>query len=857
MRITYIRLKNFKNIDSGQHVRNLEIDLSTQKNTVCIISGPNGSGKTSLLSYLTPFATLGNLDVRDSGGIIIDKEEGEKEIHITDNDDKYIIKHFYTPKPNAKHSVKSYISCNGIELNENGNVTSFKMIVFNKLGLDMDYLKLIRIGDNVSNLIDSKSTERKIYMGKILDVVDTYLKQHKQFASKLQDIKTIINHMMDELQKIAIKDPNETKVMIDDLKSQINVAEHTRLQQEKELARVEAEYDAIGFSRESIFQLKSLEKKMEKFQKALQSIPKGEQSAELYAEKIENTKISIAKTEVELKMETEAYTSILNDIDFVLDHIQELKVEIDKERSKINKSSINVLVNTLKDTLQRVEKPQFATANFNCTKEEFESLMVFYKTIQQKLQDIYEYGQSVVSESMQLIIENKDASEYASRCIAKIEENEDKERAMILDKIILEYKNVQVDCKLECPLKSLQKEILQYQKADTPTKYPKSFYLDMKLVYHSLKYIMNDLMSVGELVAKLPAKLQEELTIKKIMDRIKDTKLIYPEKMMNAFLSEITEYSLWKDTKEKLEDAKKELHNMEDLSKVPFYEKELEKEIQKKNTLDNKREMHQSKMKALEDKLNTLKHTMSTYETTHDALCDTESLQLEIDTLHAAKIKSESMEIELDDCNRKVNKTVEWLNQLKPNLMRLETNLDRYYTITHELDSLTKKRDEISLIMYALSNREGIPLYHIKNYLNGTRILANQLLDIVYDGKIRLAEFDIDENVFAMPYIKDGQVIEDVSLASQGEKSFFNMAISSALRAQGLTKYNIALFDEPDGAFDDSNRQKFIPVLEKQLEVNKIEQAFLITHNMMFAKYPVDTIDMGDLENSSVDILAY
>ena len=111
------------------------------------------------------------------------------------------------------------------------------------------------------------------------------------------------------------------------------------------------------------------------------------------------------------------------------------------------------------------------------------------------------------------------------------------------------------------------------------------------------------------------------------------------------------------------------------------------------------------------------------------------------------------------------------------------------------------------------------------------------MLDIVYDGNLYLDSFDINESEFRMPYVKNGVVINDVISASQGEQGFLNLAISSALRSQSLSKYNIALLDEVDGAFDDANRQKFIPVIEKML--TDISQAFVITHNQMFKQYPV------------------
>ena len=180
MYIKKIILENFRNIKSGLKAKRLEIDFSNRENKICLIVGRNGIGKTSILSCLTPFATLGNLDVRNNNPLIIAKKQGYKNIVIIDNERNEIdIQHMYMPNGDT-HTVKSYFKMNGKELNPNGNVTSFKELVSEILGIDMDYLKLIRIGSNVTNLIQLKATERKNFMSKMLDGVEVYLKLHKK-----------------------------------------------------------------------------------------------------------------------------------------------------------------------------------------------------------------------------------------------------------------------------------------------------------------------------------------------------------------------------------------------------------------------------------------------------------------------------------------------------------------------------------------------------------------------------------------------------------------------------------------------------------------------------------------------------
>ena len=210
MVIEYLQLKNFANIYTSFKSECITIDFSKRKNKITLITGPNGSGKTSILSTLHPFANNGNLDVRNEMPLIRKGKEGYKEIHISNDGDMYIIKHFYTPTKES-HSVKSYIEKNGVELNVNGNVTSFKSIVNEELEIEMDYLKLIRLGNNVTNFIDLKSTERKAFMGQIISEVEVYLKYFKKVTGKMRETKSVVSHLIDKIDKLGISDESELK----------------------------------------------------------------------------------------------------------------------------------------------------------------------------------------------------------------------------------------------------------------------------------------------------------------------------------------------------------------------------------------------------------------------------------------------------------------------------------------------------------------------------------------------------------------------------------------------------------------------------------------------------------------------
>ena len=187
--------------------------------------------------------------------------------------------------------------------------------------------------------------------------------------------------------------------------------------------------------------------------------------------------------------------------------------------------------------------------------------------------------------------------------------------------------------------------------------------------------------------------------------------------------------------------------------------------------------------------------------------------------------------------------TVE-VDQLENNLNKLVYLKKDYNSFNRDKEKLQEQYDELNTVREAVSTERGLPLYFQQIYLEQARKIMNELLEIVYQGDtaIYIDNFSINEKEFRIPYIKNGQFVDDARSASQGERSFISIALSFALMNQKIDKYNIIILDEMDSTLDTENRKLFISMLETQLELIGAEQCFIISHNEEFESYPVDVI---------------
>lgn len=858
IRIRELELINFTNLYVGMGITNLLIDFSKQTNVVCVIIGENGRGKTSLLSYMTPFAGIGNIEARDNSKLILPKKKGYKRIVIEDDQNHiYEIQHHYQPEEKDSHTIKSYISVDGTEMNSNGNVTSFKALVSEYLGIEQEYLKLIRVGDNVQSLIKSKDTERKVFMGRILEDVSIYLKQHKKISKISTEVDAIIGHIMDSISKTGVADVSATKIFIGELRDEISELTAKLDRENDSKSRVQYEIDTIAFPSDGALTIRELEKKILKYEKLREEYA-SVSSAEI-ADEIRRKDKEIISKNATISASRDKFNFITDEIDSLNNKKRNLELELHKEEVKLNLTTMREHVANLQKQVNFTYEVRFDEDRPEITKSEYDEFVVLLRNIQTQLDRMYEFGKNVVSDVASRIMANEDVSSLVKSSLILLESTNRADKFALIDRLIDKYAGRTYNCPEsgKCTYKMLYDELLSIKDAvpvDSVTK-DESYYYAMKSVndiLHDVLDIIRD--NADRLLKKLPQELLDIFNTEIMFNHIKKCEVIYDDTVVNKWASFITDIDNYDKLVKTLYEEQEKVRSLEESSHETYLKKQLSELEESYKELVYKQSVLDGEIYELTDKVEGLEHEMQNLMSAKDAAEKYESTKADLNDLvmrqtndAEAREKLRVHSIVASEISGKIQKYTEQERIAV-------TSLERYEKLQKELAIYLEIQEDYKQLKYGLSNRSGLPLFNIELYLQDTVRIANELLDIVYDGSIYLCEFEISDNEFRMPYVKNGIKAPDVITASQGEQSFFNMAISSALRAQSMEKYNVALFDEVDGVFDENNRQKVIPVLEKQLELSKITQAFLITHNNMFNQYPTDVIDFDNLDASTLPI---
>lgn len=862
MKILYLKLTNFINIVTAFNTETIEIDFSKSNNNVVLLTGPNGSGKTSILSCLHPFPTNGNMDVRSDNPIIVPRENGYKEIHISDGDDLYVIQHFYT-RNGDKHIIKSYIQKNGVELNENGNVTSFKEIVEKELGLEQDYMKLTRLGSNVTNFIDMKRQERKNFTGKIISEADIYLSYHKKIMADKNKVNIQINHTSDLIRRLQVDDLGELKKAQKSLQHQIEDLTAKIEKANSELSVLQYQLNDCGDIPAMRERIQEKEKELKHIQKALARASEIKISVSTLKSMIEDAKIAILKAKSSLDTNVITRTGILNQLDSIANEIDSIRREIARIEDDQNVKDMEANIELLRETIRRRAKESGIAGYVRpCSKAEMEDLIKMLDKCMDILLSTYELGKGPIQKAVSFFHTKTDIEKYTRENREKIKRNKMQSLCeQVYAEISKDIGLLGPDCKNPsgCRVYDFYQRIYEYA-TQAPDKVieDETFLAYTKMAYNNIQTVLKYLRDYHDIFEKMPECIRDQFLMSTVLTHICNMEWIYDKDIIFHELGLITDDELQDADLEELSRQKSMLAQYKKAnSNIEYFQNKLEELINSRTTLMGQLDEVKETINSLNREIAEKEASVSDYEDMVVAMEHEDEVETEFNDLKSKLTLASQLSLQIREKTSILNDLQFRKNKMSKTHQDNEFRIENYKRYKKDLDELSSKFTDLEYLARALSSREGIPLIFIQAYLKDIKDIANQLLDVVYDGDLHLEDFEITADEFGIPYSTKGTTVKDVIYASQGERSFISLALSFALTYKSISKYNIMLLDEIDATLDISNREKFLHVLEMQIDMIHAEQVFVISHNDMFNAYPVDIVDTRNRTSSNAELASY
>ena len=368
----------------------------------------------------------------------------------------------------------------------------------------------------------------------------------------------------------------------------------------------------------------------------------------------------------------------------------------------------------------------------------------------------------------------------------------------------------------------------------------------MELVYQNLINILSEYSNYSDTINKLPKSIRKDFLLKSVYKNIADNKLIYNEEKINNLLALITEYhtidelNKQKDSMINILDTIKKYSNFNNITNQYVSIKETIDEYTQ-NNIELKRDISKNK-----EVISSNLRTIETYSELYETFMKHEELELELVNLKKDWDIFSSNSDEVKRLSIQLSQLKQEISFITKRIEDCRISLTQYKDLQKDLNTYSKIFDEMTLVKDSLSSTKGIPLRYVKNYLGNTEEITNELLDIAFNGRLFIDKFKITQTEFTIPFYNKGKLLDDVKYASQGETSFISIALAFALASQTMHEYNIMLLDEIDSTLDIKFKEKFLKILENQIERIDAEQCFFITHGNMFSSYPVDVVSFSD-----------
>lgn len=876
MRFTYLRLTNYIGIYNGMGLYDIEIDFSKSLHKICVIKGTNGSGKSTIMNALSLFP--------DGYSAFIPDKSAFKEVRVLNKGIVYSMKFYSDVSPSgSRQTTKAYISkmdANGnfIELNQNGNVTSYKDVLYAEFKLDANFFALAKLSMDDRGLGYKKPAERKKFVNSIIESLEVYNDIYKTVSKKANNVKVLMQSILSKLGSIGDKESLEalrisietelkslkkeaeginrtiteidTKISMIDPEGNIRETNKNAIKglvvTERRLKDLIYEYKSENVifipEAESLSLSNTLAEESKNLQKLLGLQNECQSKANAILERLETIDANIRLINEQLSaLKTDEYIEAENALDSLRQEAINIKSNIDQTGIDPNSFTKDEYILALETVHEIVSQVDYFRAMFS------------YEMIERAIRDYAAINYTDmppvidVSEDNAFIAESSKEIERYGREIAVANQN-----LSIASALSHRPDNCKID---ECyfisdavkaqstnpqeTLNRLNAEYEAYKKSLEDAKQRIEYANQYNSCINSIRVIIRSIDKNNAILSRLPngsifqskAEFFERLVhgdsftfIDKVYKYINLANYfdMYRQTMqsINRYETILSSIASKKESMTKFEEAKMKLKKDYDFLKVEL------------NGLGNVIAHIKNCIKKVQDRINYIENVCIPY-------CD-QIIDLIKDSDVCKKLIEETKSQMITIDNYIETRTEQYANlrvlehqiqQKEKEFNDIGFKLSQIAEYENSLEQYKKDSELFEKLKYHSSPTTGIQLVFMELYMGKILSLSNTLLSYLFGGQYQLQPFVINEDEFRIPCIGDGYLNDDISSMSSSQLTMISMILSFALLAISSTEYDIPKLDEIDDPLDENNRAAFALLLDNIMDVMHSEQCIMISHS--------------------------
>lgn len=887
IKIVEFYLKNYAPFYESMGLREFHFNKRDSPYNLTLIIGSNGSGKSYLITELSP-QVLEHITGRISNRFI-PGVEGEKRVHfIIDKSFEYISTIIFDKNHKTTCFLKKIDLETGHteELNPNGNVTSYQELCqihlyYNKIFKNVGY-----ISSNVKNVITMPFIERQQLFSTWLPDTTQFLSATKMIQKKINVSKREIDNLVTDITKISITSYKENLVNLrnnlekiekdlffyrdhiskinlllgtlskfekDKLKEHITtfknkIREHNdRIKKNKEIFMQYTSYLSSNGNTKLANDITVLKEKKAALESTLNGI---------------NDKISMVQNSIG-RMRTTGYetksdgtefhdiVSIDSTITNINDSIQQLDITIKETTDKDDRYKLVVYSDKLKNGVKQIITAFLSI--FQITNGIIQSCDDF------SLKDVFSDDSSLVNNYKETITILNTQNAILENTIKSLHKYEMEISKLSVDKSFLAF--IPGFCNENtCALvKELKKHIGGELQLDTQKEIEeknkninqnKEKILSLTYKINTIEVIIKDIIKINQII--MDNKEQIVLLPEYLVNMIKNPDIDEFINSINMIVSELQRLDEYISLLEKKKSSIESIQNLTNIFKLLKQNDSLTSELtqyleEEKNFCTERENIRKELSGVTEDlnKLNKLNESISSIlvqkqeidsqgefliQEKNNLLKENNNLYNKR-TLQSALFCFKNKETDLIKNGEVIKNEIERCTSMITNKVILEKRKE----------AIEEKLRLYELLYNAWNPKTGYPSMLLKEFLDEVTFVTNISLDNIWGGLIRIKEFQLEETEFRIPIIRGNTILEDITECSTAEKNTLALAISLAI-IQISTSYNIVRIDEADGGFDETRRQSFLEMITEQLISSGCEDSYLITHNQHFENIPCNVI---------------